>query len=364
MKLSASFTALLSLIPFVTAGAIPSAATPTNSAGLPISTSKAYLNQVAREAKKLYFGTATDLFFFDGSDSGENTDQPYISILEDVKTFGQLTAGNTMKWEYTEPERGVFNFTESDELVKFAEHNGQIMRGHNCVWYNELPDWLTSVTWDAPTLAEIVTTHCYNVVKHFEGKIYSWDVINEPFNDDGTFREDMWYNTLNTSYIPITLLAARAADPFAKLYINDYNIEGPGAKSTAMINLVKQLQSEGIPIDGVGVQGHLIVGELPSGIEDNLRAFTEAGVEVAITELDIRMNLPATPALLEQQKADYQTVITACKNVPGCVGVTVWDFSDEYSWVPSTFPGQGDACPWDDNMQRKPAYDGIAAGFQ
>lgn len=171
----------------------------------------------------------------------------------------------------------------------------------------------------------------------------------EPFNDDGTWRSDVFYNTLGTSFVQIALNAARQADPTAKLYINDYNIEYPGAKSTAMQNLVKSLKSANVPLDGVGLQSHFIVGETPSAssLEQNMNAFTALGVEVAVTELDIRMTLPSTPALLAQQKTDYTTVISACQAVKGCVGVTVWDWTDKYSWVPSTFSGQGAACPWD-----------------
>ena len=208
--------------------------------------------------------------------------------------------------------------------------------------------------------------------------------LTEPFNDDGTWRTDVFYNTLGTTYVQIALEAARAADPDAKLYINDYNIEGPGAKATAMLNLVKTLKAASVPLDGIGFQCHFIVGELPSGIQTNFESFTAQGVEIAITELDIRMTLPSTPALLAQQKTDYTTVVSACQAVTGCVGVTIWDWTDKYSWVPSTFSGQGAACPWDEvraqhiyywpyanvlififlqNFVRKPAYDGIAIGF-
>lgn len=151
-----------------------------------------------------------------------------------------------------------------------------------------------------------------------------------------------------TRYIPAAFHAARAADPHAKLYANDFNIEGPGPKATAYHNLIKSLKAEGVPIDGIGIQSHLIVGELPPNITENIEAFTKLGVEVALTELDIRMTLPATPELLAQQKKDYETVISACRAVEGCIGVTVWDFTDKYSWIPGTFTGQGDACPWDD----------------
>lgn len=113
--------------------------------------------------------------------------------------------------------------------------------------------------------------------------------------------------------------------------INDFNIEGTGAKSTAMVNLVRSLKAQGVPIDGIGVQAHLIVGGVPSTLRANLAQFTALGVEVAITELDVRMTLPATAALLAQQQRDYQTVIAACKAVAGCVGVTLWDYTDKVS---------------------------------
>ncbi|KAH7911076.1 endo-1,4-beta-xylanase C precursor [Hygrophoropsis aurantiaca] len=319
------------------------------------STSTAGLNNLAKAAGKVYFGSATD--------NPELTDTAYVAILNETSEFGQLTPGNSMKWDATEPSRGTFTFAGGDAIVALAKGTGKIVRGHNCVWYNQLPSWVTAGNFDAADLTSIVQTHCSTLVGHYKGQIYSWDVINEPFNDDGTWRSDVFYNTLGTSYVSIALQAARTADPAAKLYINDYNIEGTGAKSTAMVNLVKQLQADGVPIDGVGIQAHLIVGEVPSTLQANIEQFTALGVEVAITELDIRMTLPSTAALLAQQKSDYQTVIAACNAVSGCVGVTIWDYTDKYSWVPSTFSGQGAACPWDENLVKKPAYDGIAAGW-
>lgn len=113
------------------------------------------------------------------------------------------------------------------------------------------------------------------------------------------------------------------------MQINDYNIEGTGPKSTGMINLVKRLKKDRVPIDGIGVQAHLIVGQLPTDIQQNLQDFADLGVDVAITELDIRMPTPATTASLAQQKKDYETVIKACKAVKRCIGVTIWDWTDK-----------------------------------
>ncbi|KAF4596282.1 hypothetical protein EYR38_007659 [Pleurotus pulmonarius] len=267
----------------------------------------AQLNRVAQAAGKLYFGTATNI--------EELSDAAYAAIINNRTEFGQITAANVMKWDSTEPSRGVFTFGAGDQIAALAKKNNQLLRGHNCVWHQQLPSW------------------------------------------------SVFFDTLNTSFIATALRAARAADPQAKLYINDFNIEGQGPKSTAMVNLVKSLQAQKVPIDGIGIQAHLIVGGVPPTFLANLKQFTALGVEVAITELDVRMTLPVTDALLAQQRRDYQTVISACQAVKGCIGVTVWDFSDKFSWVPGAFAGQGAACPWDENMIRKPAIDGIIAGF-
>ncbi|KDR71506.1 hypothetical protein GALMADRAFT_281768 [Galerina marginata CBS 339.88] len=386
LKITLSFATLLSLLPLATAQAaawgqcggtgwsgattcvsgytctlsnpyysqcLPGAASsaPTGTGSAPSATSTVGLAVAAKAAGKKYFGSATD--------NPELSDTAYVAQLSNTKDFTQITPGNSMKWDATEPSRGTFTFSGGDTVVALAQKNKQLIRGHNCVWYNQLPGWVTSGNFNNATLQSIVSTHCGTVVGHYKGKMTS----QEPFNDDGTWRSDVFLNTIGPSYVAVALKAARAADPAAKLYINDYNIEGTGAKSTAMVNLVKSLKAQGVPIDGVGIQGHLIVGQVPSTIVANLQQFTALGIEVAITELDIRMNLPATPALLQQQKQDYQTVISACKKVTGCIGVTVWDYTDKYSWIPGVFAGQGAALPWDANLVKKPAYDGIVAGF-
>ncbi|KAJ7039317.1 beta-1,4-endoxylanase [Mycena alexandri] len=339
--------------------ATTTAVTTTTGGALPTGTSTAKANTVAKTlGGKKYFGSATD--------NPELTDTAYVATLSDNTLFGQITPGNSMKWDATEPSRGVFTFAGGDAVAALAKKNGQLLRGHNCVWYNQLASWVTAGNFNATTLTSILQTHCGTVVSHYAGQMYSWDVVNEPFNDDGTVRSFVFSDALGlTSYVTTALVAARAADPAAKLYINDYNIDSAGAKATAMLNLVKSLKTAGTPIDGVGIQGHLIVGEVPSkaALIANYQAFTALGIEIAITELDIRMTLPETPALLAQQQTDYNTVISACKAVVGCVGVTIWDYTDKYSWIPGVFTGQGAALPWDDNLVRKPAYDGIIAGF-
>ncbi|PCH43501.1 glycoside hydrolase family 10 protein [Wolfiporia cocos MD-104 SS10] len=336
--------------------AIPQTATAASSA-LPTATAVVPgLNFVAKSAGKLYFGTATD--------NPELNDTAYDHILDNFLQFGAITPANSMKWDATEPEPYVFTFEAGDVIADLAHENGMLLRGHNCVWYNQLPSWVTANNYTAPELAAIIQNRCATLVGHYRGQVYAWDIINEPFNDNGTYREDVFYNTLGTSYIPIALTAARAADPNAKLYINEYNNEYLGPKSTALLDLVKELKAEGVPIDGVGFQCHFVVGEVPTTMVENFQQYAAIGLEFAITELDIRMPLPATPEMLEQQKTDYDTVVSACMAVPNCVGISVWDWTDKYSWIPSTYPGYGEACPWDANFVRKPAYDGIVIALE
>ena len=159
----------------------------------------------------------------------------------------------------------------------------------------------------------------------------------EPFNDDGTWRETIWYNTLNTSYIPLALHAAHLADPHTKLYINEYNTTGPGPKASALKALVRSLKAAGVPLHGIGVQAHEVVGEVPplADIKRNLEEFAALGVEVAITELNVRFAaLPPDEEGLEQQRRDFATIVSACREVEGCIGITVWDWTDKVRTLP------------------------------
>ncbi|KAG8213287.1 glycoside hydrolase family 10 protein [Butyriboletus roseoflavus] len=353
-----AFTSLLALV--------QTSVAQMNASAAPTATSTVALNMAAKAAGKLYFGSATD--------NPELTDTAYVTILNNTRMFGQLTPENSMKWDAIEPEQNVFNFTGGDQIVALAEATGKITRGHNLVWHNQLPDWVTYGNWTPETLTSVIETHVRTEVSHYAGKIElqslvtsfedAWDVINEPLNDNGTMRADVFYNALNTSYINIALQMAHAADPIAKLYINDYNLEYTGPKIDAMVQLVENLLAAGVPIHGIGFECHFILGEVsPSELQTNMERITAFGLEVAVTELDDRIELPATDADLEQQKADYMSVVETCMAVPGCVGVTIWDYTDKYSWIPSAFAVYGEACPWDANLVRKPAYDGIAMGF-
>ncbi|GAB2629554.1 endo-1,4-beta-xylanase [Streptomyces capparidis] len=302
----------------------------------------------AAAAKGRYFGSATD--------NPELSDAAYTQILG--SEFNQITPGNTMKWQFTEPARGRFDYTGADQVVDFAKAHNQTVRGHTLVWHSQLPDWVSSVP--AGELLGVMRDHVTHEVNHFKGELIHWDVVNEAFNEDGTRRPSVFQQKIGDSYIAEAFKAARAADPDVKLYYNDYNIEHLGPKSDAVYNLVKQFKAQGVPIDGVGMQAHLISGQVPTSIQQNIQRFADLGVDVALTELDIRMNLPRTAAKDAQQAQEYGAVVRACLAVSRCVGITVWDYTDKYSWIPSVFPGEGAALPYDENLAKKPAYHAIA----
>ena len=197
---------------------------------------------------------------------------------------------------------------------------------------------------------------------HYASQCYAWDVVNEALNENGTFRESVFLATLGPDYIPLSFSIAAAADPAAKLYYNDFNLETASAKADGAVGIVKLVQDAGVKIDGVGFQAHLNVGQTPSRAQlaATLRRFTALGVEVAYTELDVKHpKLPTSEADRAQQAVDYVAAVGSCLDVEGCVGVTVWQFSDRYSWVPGTFPGTGEACLMTEEYVKKPAYEAV-----
>ncbi|HEU5472590.1 MAG TPA: PHB depolymerase family esterase [Actinophytocola sp.] len=310
------------------------------------------LHRLAERTGRFY-GTAIVL-----EELGSN--RPYTEVAE--TQFNMVTPGNAMKWETTEPEPGVFNFAPGDQVVAFARENRDRVRGHTLVWHSQLPAWVGALP--AAQVRPAMLRHIRAEASHYAGQLDAWDVVNEPFNEDGTFRQTPFYNAMGTSYIADALRAARAADRKAKLYLNDFNIEGINAKSDAMYALARSLKRQHVPLDGIGIQGHLILGQVPSSMRENIARFAALGLDVAITELDIRMNLPVTDAKLAQQADDYGAVVSACLAVRRCVGVTQWGVGDRDSWIPPFFPGEGAALPFDQSYLPKPAYAAIARAFE
>lgn len=305
------------------------------------------LKTLAQAAGGRYFGS--DM-------TGNLLSQSTVTQLQSQQ-FDMVTPGNEMKWDTTEPSNGTFNFGPGDQIVSYAQANGERVRCHNLVWQSQLPSWVSALP--ASQVQAAMETHITTEATHYKGKCYAWDVVNEPFNSDGSFVSDPFFNAMGSGYIADALRTAHAADPNAKLYLNDYNIEGENAKSNAMFSLAQSLLAQGVPLNGIGFESHFILGQVPSDMEANMQRFANLGLDVAVTELDDRITLPATSANLQQQATDFSNVVKACLGVSRCVGVTQWAVGDADSWVPGTFSGQGAATMFDQNYNPKPAFTAV-----
>ena len=318
------------------AGGALAAAAPATAAGSTL--------RAAAEAQGKYLGTEV---------TGGMVNNPTITNLAGQQ-FDMVTPGNEMKWDTIEPNNGSFNFGPGDGVVSFARAHGMRVRGHNLVWQNQLPSWVSSLPLNQ--VQQAMESHITTEASHYKGQVYAWDVVNEPFNGDGSLVSDVFDRAMGSGYIADALRTAHAADPGAQLYLNDFNIEGENAKSNGMFNLVQSLLAQGVPINGVGFESHFIVGQVPSSMLANMQRFAALGVNVAVTELDDRIQLPATTANLNQQATDYATVVRDCLQVSRCVGVSQWGVGDADSWIPGTFSGFGAATMYDQNYQPKPAF--------
>jgi len=240
------------------------------------------------------------------------------------------------------------------------------LKGHALVWHGATPDWVLGVS-SPDALRSAIHDYVTAVVKHFKGKVEAWDVVNEAISDSGgTFRNTHFYEVLGSDYFKIAFNAAHAADPDVKLLYNDYGGEDMGVKSDAIYALVKSLKESGVPIDGIGLQSHLThTGVPPDQLAANMKRLAALGLSINLSEIDVRMGM-ASGTLddkLAQQAVIYRQLASACAAEPACTGMFVWGFTDAHSWVDGTFGGTNMPCLFDDDLNRKPAYEGFRAGM-
>jgi endo-1,4-beta-xylanase len=281
-------------------------------------------------------------------------DRQYQTVL--AREFNSVTAEDAMKWANVERSLGRYDWAGADRVVDFAAQHDQQVYGHTLVWYHTLPAWLTNGRFKQPEVAWYLRRHITDEVSRYRGKVWAWDVVNEPLSATGGLRGGFWLDSLGPSYIADSFRWARAADPKAKLFLNEFDTEGVNAKSDALYRMVKGLLALGVPIDGVGFQTHWTTSPLPASLQQNLSRFAALGLDVAITEADARIVMPATTSDLNAQAKVYGQALDACLAVPRCVSFTVWGFTDKYSWIPRSWPGTGTACLLDDQFKTKPAY--------
>lgn len=305
----------------------------------------------------------------------------WTAILEEQ--FSVVTPGNAMKWGPVEPQQGVFDWSDADTLVNFAEAHGQLVRGHTLLWHNQLPDWLTTGvangTIGKSQLTSLLEQHIFTEVGRYKGRIWQWDVANEFFTDANPSQinpNDFWVSNLGAGIIPQAFKWVHEADPHALLFYNDYNIageDGTNAKSNAAYAWLQQMLDQGVPISGVGNQGHLDTQFGFSGIQmtEDLQRYASLGLKVAITEADVRTfvnnatdQVPSDNLAVFAQPYEFSQMMLAALAVPEVISFTVWGFVDADSWVPGTFTGEGYATIYDVNAQPKLAFYNLLEDLQ
>jgi endo-1,4-beta-xylanase len=294
------------------------------------------------------------------------------------KHFNSITSGNDMKWDATEPTEGQFQFTNADAQVAFAKANHMHVRGHTLVWHNQTPAWvfndatgnpMTATPANQALLTQRIQNHIQVVMTHFGNDVPIWDVVNEaidPSQPDG-YRRSPWFNVLGPQYIDIAFQAARAANPTAKLYINDFDTTNP-RKRDALLAVVRDLKSRGIPIDGVGHQMHNNIEYPPvQTIIDSIDLFgTVPGIEQSVTELDYSIysgsfptpftsyaDIPASRHTMVGYS--YRNFLQAIESTGKIVSLTIWGTSDDQSWLTSSTKVDAPLL-FDPSLKHTPAY--------
>jgi endo-1,4-beta-xylanase len=266
-----------------------------------------------------------------------------------------------------------YNFAPADALVSFAQANGMAFHGHSLVWYRAIPTWVTAGGLTDAQVRAILKDHITTVVSRYRGKVASWDVVNEPLDNQGCFNNQcgliasFWLTHLGAEYIDSAFVWAHRADPAAKLYLNEFRTETIMNKSDALLALAQGLKARGVPIDGVGFQVHILKQFFPAPtsaqVQANFQRFADAGFDIRITEMDVAIPDAGGAAELAAQATIYSDILNACLKVSRCIELTTWGFSDRYNWVPKSFPGYGRALPFDSNYQPKPALNALLTGL-
>jgi endo-1,4-beta-xylanase len=318
----------------------------------------------------LHIGTAVDM-------AQLNANQAYTDTV--ANQFSVVTPENVMKWDTIEPSQGTDNWQPADQLVQFAQQHGQLVRGHTLMWHNQLPGWLTTGVANGSIsnaeLRDILHQHITEEVSHFRGKIWQWDVVNEVFanswdtaTSDGLNSNDFWIQHLGEGIVADAFRWAHQADPKALLMYNDYNIDGQdgtNAKFQAVYNFVKNLRAQGVPIDGIGEQGHLDTqyGFDAQRFQADLQAYADLGLKVAVTEADVRTfvnnaadQIPTSQPAQFAQPYEFSEMLKDCELVRQCISFTAWGVYDGDSWIPGTFKGEGYGLLYDVNLKPKDAY--------
>ncbi len=209
------------------------------------------------------------------------------------KNFNTVVAENCMKPEVVHPQEGVYDFTLADQFVEKSLAAGMRIHGHVLVWHSQTPYWFhhdaNGKLVSKEVLKKRMKEHIFTVMAHFKGRVSSWDVVNEAFEDDGSLRNSLWYQILGEDFIPLAFQYAHEADPTAELYYNDYNMN-KASKVESVCKFFKPLVDKGLPVTAIGMQGHMILEDGLKTISDyqhSIDCITGIGLKTFYSELDL-----------------------------------------------------------------------------
>lgn len=296
----------------------------------------------------------------------------HIALIKD--NFNSITAENDMKPQPTEPKEGEFNFENADKIANFCRENGLKLRGHTLMWHSQIGRWMfyddEGNLVDKETLFKRMENHITTIVNRYKDVIYCWDVVNEAMTDDdeaeNPYRQSLFYKIAGDEFIAKAFEYAHAADPNAILFYNDYNAANPG-KAQRIYNMVKKMQDAGVPITGIGMQGHYNIYE-PSieNIDAAITKYEELVDCIHFTEVDIRVNkemggqlrfsregATITDEVKQMQEDKYVQLFEVLRKHKKSIDcVTFWNLSDKDSWLGArNYP-----LLIDENYQYKDAY--------
>lgn len=332
-------------------GASPGPSSPTTPTTPGPATPPDPLRDAAAQSGKLV-GTAVQ--------SGYLSMPQYSGVVE--RHFNYLTAEYEMKWGTIGASPNTFNFGPGDAILAYADARGMRVKGHALVWHGSVPAWVSALS--PADLRTTLATYIRTVGEHYRGRVLAWDVVNEAIADDGSMRDTVFRQKLGDGYIAEAFRAARQADPGALLFYNDYGGEGLNTKSNRIYDLMRSLKSDGVPIDGIGLQMHVTATSPPSvaSLTSNIRRLADLGLLVNISEMDVRIASAPAATKLEVQRSVYHDLVSVCVSEPRCHGVTLWGFTDRYSWIDQQF-GPDDPLIFDEQYAAKPAFYGVLDAF-
>ncbi|MDN5201110.1 endo-1,4-beta-xylanase [Fulvivirgaceae bacterium BMA10] len=316
------------------------------------------------------------LFGLSGFPIGVAVDVPklrYDNQYRDIvhNQFNSLTPENILKFENIHPAEAQYEWAEMDHLIEFAQSGNKRVHGHTLIWHKQLPVWLLNHKGNKEDWLVLMRDHIFKIMTRYKGKVQSWDVVNEAFNEDGTLRHSIWNQKIGPGYIEQAFLFAHQADKDALLFYNDFNLALNANKRKAVLKLITTLKSKNVPIHGIGMQMHVFDG-FPSQTEINTAAieFQKLGLKIHFSELDISLNPLAnkqapTNKMLGNQKRKIKMIVLNYQQlgISSKFGITVWGVSDIDSWIPANFNRMDWPLLYDDEYQTKPMYCGFKEGL-